>query len=274
MSSSKILRSCDWQRPYALEPLGELPPPAESEPFRPVQLGIVEPEPELEPELEPEPEPPAPPMMLEEEALARIEQAHVEGVAEGRAQAEEEFAALSRALGEALAQAGELRGRVMQEAEEDLLRLSVLIARRVMLREFACDPAVLAGVVRHAVELASEPGEVVVRLNPDEHLLVSQSWQFQALLKENPRILLKPDQAVGRAGCLVETTRGTIDASADSQLDEILRRLTEERSAHREEPEYLEPPREEPEHLEPQGEEPEFGEPEFGEPQREEPEHD
>jgi flagellar assembly protein FliH len=238
MFSSKIIRNVDWQRPFTLEPLGGELPVQENEPFRPVQLGVEGGEAPLEPEPAGEEfESPPPPMMLEEEALARIAQAHEEGVLQGRGEAEEELASVSKALSGALVETAALRGRLLQEAEEDLLRLSVLIARRVMLREFACDPAVLAGVVRHAVELASEGGEVVVRLNPEEHLLVTQSWQFQALLKENPRIVLKGDQSVGRAGCLVETSRGTIDASLDSQLDEILRRLTEERSAHREEPE-------------------------------------
>jgi flagellar assembly protein FliH len=238
MSLSKIIRNGDCHPRLTLEPLGEITAAPESEPFRPVQLGIEEPKAEQEPEpAEAELEPPPPPMMAEQEALERIAGAHAEGVREGRAQAQAELDALCQALSGALAEAATLRARLMQEAEEDLLKLSVLIARRVMLREFACDPAVLAGVVRHAVELASEPGEVVVRLNPEEHALVTQSWQFQALLKENPRILLKPDQSVGRAGCRVETSRGTIDASVDAQLDEILRRLCEERSAHREEPE-------------------------------------
>ena len=230
MSSSKIIRKGgDPQRSVTLEPLaGELPA-LSSCVFRAIRLG--EEDQEVEPE-EQEPYQP-PPCIPEEEALRRIGQAHADGVKEGKKQAEAALSKVSEALAQALLATGSLRARLLQESEEDLLKLSVLIARTVMLRELASDPGILAGVVQGALGLASDGGEVVVRLNPDDYLLIEQRPEFSAAAREKRRVTLKGDPAVPSAGCLVETVRGSIDAGLEAQIDEIYRRLFEEKNARR-----------------------------------------
>jgi flagellar assembly protein FliH len=230
MSSSKIIRKGgEPQTSFTLGPLGGELPKQEVCGFRAVQLGAEDQE--LEPEdLEPYQPPPCIP---EEEALRRISQAHADGVKEGKKNAEAALAKVSEALGQALLATGSLRGRLMQESEEDLLKLSTLIARTVMLRQVACNPGILAQMVREAVELASDGSEVVVRLNPEDYAQMVQLPEFAGISGEKQRVSLKGDPAVPSAGCLVETARGNIDAGLESQLDEIYRRLCEEKCARR-----------------------------------------
>jgi len=197
--------------------------------FRAVQLGQQE-QGDAEPEVEPYQPPPCIP---EEEALQRIEQAHADGVEEGKRQAEEALAQVSEALAEALVATGALRARLLQESEEDLLTLSTLIARKIMLRELSWDPSILTGMVRGALELASDAGEVVVRLHPEDYEYVAGRPEFAGLSGDKRRIAMKGDPAVPSAGCLVETARGNIDAGLDGQLDQIVRRLGEARSERR-----------------------------------------
>lgn len=226
MSSSRIIKGGEeLQRPFLLGPLAELQSLPEQEYFRPVPLG-GEPEPERE---EHEEEPPLVPCIPEEEALARISAARAVGVEEGREEARRELAAALSALSGALLEVAPLRGKLMQEAEEDLLKLSVAIARKVVLRELATDPRVLAGVVRGALDAAGTPDEVVVRLNPDQYPLVGECRELQELAKGERSVTFKADPAVPPAGCLVETLRGALDAGIDAQLDDIMRRLLEEK---------------------------------------------
>lgn len=229
MSLSKIIKGDLGQRPFTLGPLGSLPSASGEEAFRPVQLGGEEP-PELEEEL-----PPPPPCIPEEEALRRIQQAHADGVKKGHRQAEEDLAKVGEALAQALLATGSLRAQLMHEAEDDLLRLSVLIARKILMRELSCDPGILAGLVQGAVELATDEGEILIRLNPEEYAAVAFRPEFQALSGDKRRIALKGDPAIGPAGCVVETSRGNIDAGVEAQLEEIFRRLSEERNSHQEE---------------------------------------
>ncbi|HBA87743.1 MAG TPA: flagellar assembly protein FliH [Geobacter sp.] len=230
MSSFKIIRKGGLeQRLFALGPLGNLQPSGDEEAFRPVRLGGEEP-PQVEEEA-----PPPPPCIPEEEALRRIQQAHADGVKKGRQQAEADLAKVSEALAQALLATGSLRAQLMHEAEEDLLRLSVQIAGKVLMRELSIDPGILAGLVQGAVALAADEGEILVRLNPEEYAAVAFRPEFQALSGDRRRITLKGDAAVAPAGCVVETARGNIDAGVEAQLEEILRRLTEVRSARQEE---------------------------------------
>lgn len=229
MFSSRIIRGGEeTQRPYVLEPLAGVIPVPDQELFRPVSLGG---EPDRECEEQQEDEAPPVPCIPEEEALLRAEEAHAEGVREGREEARGELAGVSAALAKALLETAELKGKLMQEAEEDLLKLSVAIARKVMQRELAADPRVLAGLVRGALEAANASDEIVVRLNADQYPLVAECREFQELAAGERSITFKGDPALPAAGCLVETVRGVIDAGLDAQLDEILRRLLEEKSA-------------------------------------------
>jgi flagellar assembly protein FliH len=229
MCSSKIIRKGgEPQQSFTLGPLGSELPELGGYGFRAIHLG------EEEKDLEPEEEPYHPPPCIpEEEALRRIGQAHADGLKEGGRHAEEAFAKVSEALAQALLATGSLRARLLHESEEDLLKLAVLIARTIMLREVSCDPAFLATVVRGAVDLASDGGEVVVRLNPDDYAKVANRPEFAGLSGDKRRITLKGDPAVAGAGCLVETVRGNIDAGLDAQLDEVFRRLCEEKCARR-----------------------------------------
>lgn len=230
MSSSKIIRKGFDSQAFTLEPLGnELVPPPGQDVFRQVSLAGEEPLPVEEEE------PEVPPVMVpEEEALRRIQQAHAEGMKKGRQQAEEDLAKVSEAMAQALLATGAVRGQLLHEAEEDLLKLSVMIARKVMMRELTIDPGLIANLVHGAVELAADEGEIVVRLNPEEYQTVAYSPQFQALTRDRKRIVLREDPTLGPAACVVETVRGNIDAGFDAQLEEIMRRLSEERNARRE----------------------------------------
>jgi flagellar assembly protein FliH len=229
MSSSKIIRKGgEPQKSFTLGPLGGELPQWDGGGFRAIALG------QEEKNLEPEEEAYQPPPCIpEEEALRRIEQARADGHKEGAKKAEAALAKVSEALAQALLATGSLRGRLLHESEEDLLKLAVLIARTIMLRELTLDPGILAGMVQGAVELASDGGEVMVRLNPEDYALIAARPEFAAVSGEKRRVTLKGDPVVPGGGCLVETARGNIDAGLEAQLDEIYRRLFEEKSAHR-----------------------------------------
>jgi flagellar assembly protein FliH len=231
MSSSRIIRKGgEPQKCFTLEPLGGEIPELGVQGFRAIHLG------EEEKDLEPEQEPYVPPPCIpEDEALRRIAQAHQDGAREGKREAEAALSKVSEALAQALLATGSLRARLLQESEDDLLKLSIVIARSIMLREVSCNPGILAQVVQGAVELASDGGEVVVRLNPEDFALIEQRPEFAGISGEKRRVTLKGDASLARSGCLVETARGNIDAGLEAQLGEIYRRLCEERCARREE---------------------------------------
>lgn len=171
-------------------------------------------------------------VLSEEEFQAKVDELYRNGMDEGRRQAERGLANVFKSLRDGVTALTGLRSRVLKESEEDLLTLSVMIARKIVQREIAQDPAILAAIIAAAVGGCTERDRVVVRLNPGDYGVVAANRQtFLAGIGDETPITFAPDEGVGPGGCLVETATGTVDARIESQLDEIYRTLLEERSA-------------------------------------------
>lgn len=236
MYSSRIIRGGRHEpRPVPLGPLGEVSPPQEEGVFVPADFASPASAAAAEPAAGEPPAPEPAPTIPEEEALQRAEAAYEEGLREGRREAEVELASVTEGLAKGLIGVARMREELFHDAEEDLLKLAVALARTIVLKEITLDPSILARVVQEAVEVVAGCDEVVVRLNPEEHEVVAQSREFAQLSSEKRRITLKGDPAVERGGCLVETVRGNVDARLESQLEEMYRRLSEERSSRKDE---------------------------------------
>jgi flagellar assembly protein FliH len=171
-----------------------------------------------------------PPGISEEEMFQRVQEGFDKGFEEGKRQAERGLANVFRALREAVDELIGLREQVLRDSEEDLLKLAIMVARKVIHQEITADPLILAKVVAAAVNSASEREDIVIRLNPEDHRLVAAHRSLYLNGFNDDRVLdLKSDDSVTPGGCIVDTAMGEIDARTDAQLDEIFRRLLEEK---------------------------------------------
>lgn len=162
----------------------------------------------------------------------QVQESYEKGFEEGKRQAERGLANVFKALRDAVEELSLLREHVLRESEEDLLKLAVMIARKVIHQEIAVDRLILAKIVSAAVSGASERDEVVIRLNPEDHRLVSAHKHLYLGGCGDERLLeIKADDAIAPGGCIVDTATGEIDARPDAQVDEIFRRLLEEKTS-------------------------------------------
>ena len=169
-------------------------------------------------------------VMSEEEFNRRIKESFENGLAEGKNLAERGLFNVFKALRTASEGIHMLREKVLRESEDELLTLIIMVARKVILREVSQDRSILSEVLQNAIAGLSERDEITVRLNPDDYALAT-TGHADILSKElvSDRMSLKPDPTVLSGCCLIDTDMGTINASIDAQLDEIYRRLLEER---------------------------------------------
>ena len=169
--------------------------------------------------------------LTEEELNHRLHESFESGLLEGKNLAERGLLNVFKSLRTAAEDLHALREKVVRESEDDLVKLIMMVARKVILREVAQDRRILSDVVQAAISDLSARDEIIIRLNPDDYALVTTSRE-DYLRKEllTDRMQLKPDSSVLPGSCQVDTEMGTIDAGIDAQLDEIFRRLLEERS--------------------------------------------
>ena len=157
----------------------------------------------------------------------RVREAHAAGVREGEASGHKRAAAelqpviarLSRSIEDICS----LRARMRGEAERDLVRLSLAIARRILGRELAVDPDAIHGLVLGALEKIKSQEISRVRVHP------AQEEAVRECLRETVTSAVEviADQACEPGTVVLETERGSLDASVESQLREIERGLAD-----------------------------------------------
>ncbi len=162
-----------------------------------------------------------------ERELERREQAALrKGLEQGRAAAGQEAAAQLKPVLDRFAQTiNELsshRRQLRRDAETDLVRLAVAIARRVLRREISADPDALRGLVKAALEKLEGREIERVRVHPADAEAIKQHLDHARL---TARFEVIPEPRLERGAAIFETTRGNLDASVETQLDEIQRGL-------------------------------------------------
>ncbi len=162
-----------------------------------------------------------------EHSLAKTEaSAYARGRREAEAEAQQRYAASMQStaerLGQAVKQLADVRPRLCKEAETDLLRLALAIAQRILHRELNMDVLALEALVKVSLERLGRQEQICVRVNP------TLADAVRAILaKQSRSIEVTADSVLESGGLVFETTRGQLDASIRSQLDEIERGLVD-----------------------------------------------
>jgi flagellar assembly protein FliH len=147
-----------------------------------------------------------------------------EGQAVGREQAGIELQPVLERLGKSLASITALRSRIQSEAEGDLLKLAVAIARRVLHRELTLDPESIEGLIRVALEKLQTRELCRVRVHPDQENAIRGSLER---FSNSQKVEVVADSSLQCGDVLFETAHGNLDGSIESQLQEIERGLAD-----------------------------------------------
>lgn len=171
------------------------------------------------PPASPAPSSPAPPDWEALAARAR-EEGRREGEAAARQAAAAHIAALEERLLRSIEAIASLRPRLRQEAERQAVELALAAARRILAREIAIDPAAVAGLLRSAFDQLSLREATAVRCHPASAPSIQEGL---ARLGAPPSVRVEPDPSLEAGAVIVETARGSLDASVTAQLEEIER---------------------------------------------------
>jgi flagellar assembly protein FliH len=138
------------------------------------------------------------------------------GYAAGR---EAGLAEVTATLVQAQAHAEALRAR----AAEPAALLARRMAEKIVGRALELDPALIAEIAAQALAASrSRAGAVVLRVHPDDLPAVEEARpRFADRLGAALQLRVVADASVGRAGCVVETPVGRLDARLASQLDAL-----------------------------------------------------
>jgi flagellar assembly protein FliH len=164
---------------------------------------------------------------LEMRIQAEKKEAFEAGLREGELRSRTEWQPVVDRLNRSVSETLTTRSEMRRRAERDAVQLALLIAHRVLHRELSVDENALAGVARVAFDRIARSESYRVTVHP----------RFAAALtaalpaSQHSRIHIEPDPDCAPGTLVIHSAEGTIDASVETQLEEITRGLTD-RLAH------------------------------------------
>ena len=166
----------------------------------------------------------------QDEAAALTTAAYEQGFRQGEEAARQALTAqLSPALNafqQATTEVVHLRATVLQQAEEDIITLAFQLARKIVQYEALEHREVLAATLGRALEHVVQQDQIVVRVHPDDvHYATEIKEELGHARGDIETLTVKGDTSIGRGGCLVESSLGTIDARIEAQFEELEQRF-------------------------------------------------
>lgn len=157
-----------------------------------------------------------------------------QGLAQGREQALVEFRERLGALDKAWSDAAQgfvaRREGLVSDAKQDVVRLALQIAERVVRRTILASPDTVVTMVEAVLSTVSARTRMRVRLHPDDEPLVREALPAlaQKLGSAGEHIELVRDATLSRGSVIAapaDESRSSVDASVETQLDRIAEAL-------------------------------------------------
>ena len=131
------------------------------------------------------------------------------------------FSQAYQALNGVIAKLNESCAGIFREHKEEIARLSVEIARKILTQKVNDGDYEIESIVKEALGHAPSRHDIVVHLNPDDlpRCLKAQQDNEQGVALAG--IEFVADASIGRAECLIESPKGIIKSLIDEHLDRI-----------------------------------------------------
>ena len=143
-----------------------------------------------------------------------------------RPRLEKQLADATAALRQAVQAVLHARHTWQQHWQQHAVDLALAIARRICRRELARCPEITMAWVREALGLVVGHGQVLVRLNPQDHAtLAGDVHKLAAELAGLGSVQVVPDPQIDPGGCRIDTEFGSLDQQLETQLNRLREEL-------------------------------------------------
>lgn len=169
--------------------------------------------------------------ILEREAY---EKGFAQGQKDGLALEQRQMEEKGRQLAALFSRLEGLKGQINREAEGELLKLSLLIARKVIRQEVKTDRGIIGKTIKSASEFLADKSSIRILVNPEDMEEVRSLLPELAAMTKGGKFEVVEDNAIERGGCFLETGFGNINATIEDQLGVLERDIEQELATHRE----------------------------------------
>ena len=132
---------------------------------------------------------------------------------------------------EVVAQAMRAKEEYLAGCENDLLRLSVRIAGKIIGEQLRLQPETIASIVREALKSAPRERRLVIQVSPSDADAVNRHLAklLESATFQPPVIEVVPVDTITPGGCVIISELGRVDAQIETQLQAMERVLLQAR---------------------------------------------
>ncbi len=151
-----------------------------------------------------------------------------QGLIEGRNAAENEYRNRLEEAAKIVSETKRRSQKRLEDSEFQLLSLGLRAAEQIVKTELDENKVLFRNIVTEVIKEARTHGEIDIYVHPEQFVLISDKVDdFKEALQKEVQFSVYPDDRLEPLSCILESSFGRIDASVDSQLSEIRRKLTE-----------------------------------------------
>ncbi|MBY0120696.1 flagellar assembly protein FliH [Bacillus sp. S/N-304-OC-R1] len=116
----------------------------------------------------------------------------------------------------------------VESSDREILEIGIKVAGKILGKTIEENGEEFLTLVKRALKEARENQEVQLHVNPIHFdLLLANKEELKMLFPREVDLFIYPDDELVESSCVIESVNGRIDASIDSQLEEIKRKLIE-----------------------------------------------
>lgn len=165
----------------------------------------------------------------EGEALAEQAQnnGYLEGFEKGYQEAAQEFHSqydpIMVQVADILDQLSEYQSQSLREQEHNLIELSITVARRILGQNLQADPGAVTQLFQELVEDNSREEYIKITLSPDLLPIQAKAGEkVRKLLTDlGANVTVAVDPELSQGGAVLETPKGVVDVSIETQLNNL-----------------------------------------------------
>ncbi|WP_246001208.1 flagellar assembly protein FliH [Oceanobacillus piezotolerans] len=155
-----------------------------------------------------------------------IEQAQNEGYTAGFSVGEEDglqqYQALITQANDIVTAVKEDYHAMLEKSEETIAELAVVTAEKILKSHITEKPEAFLPIVKAAIKEIKEQAEVTIYLSPDNfQLVMDYKEELQSILENDTKLSIYLKEDLTENKCIIAHPFGQIDASVDTQLNQI-----------------------------------------------------
>lgn len=150
------------------------------------------------------------------------------GLQQGHQQGYEEYHGLIQSAHEVIEASKQDYQNHIESSEKVILDLAIKVAGKILGKKLTEEEEEFMSLVKRALKNARDYRGIQLHIHPSHyHFLLANKEELIAIFPKEIDFYIYPDDELVEDSCIIESENGRIDASVDSQIEEIKQKLFE-----------------------------------------------